>query len=216
MAASYARVKLDVKKVLIVDWDVHHGNGTQSIFLEDPNVLYFSVHRYERNFFPFSSNGGPSVVGSKEGVGFNVNVAWTSKYMGDDEYQAVWDHILMPIAKLFQPDLVLVSAGFDCARGDVGECLVTPEGFSQLTRKLMTLAKGKVVCALEGGYVVSVLSRCVEAVLSAMVDKEGFLAYKNQTQVSHRLDDSLKYIDQSAAQSIRSTIFHQNKFWKLW
>mmetsp|Transcript_12588 Transcript_12588/g.27814 ORF Transcript_12588/g.27814 Transcript_12588/m.27814 type:complete len:137 (+) Transcript_12588:1287-1697(+) len=136
--------------------------------------------------------------------------------MGNDEYQVVWDHILMPIANSFKPDLVLVSAGFDCAEGDVGECLVTPDCFSQLTRKLMTLANGRVVCALEGGYVRSVLSKCVEAVIATLVDRKGFSSYEQQTQVSFGLEDSLKGIEQSAAKSIRSTILHHSKFWKFY
>jgi acetoin utilization deacetylase AcuC-like enzyme len=124
VAAAYAREKLGVKPVLIVDWDVHHGNGTQSIFLNDPDVLYFSVHRWHRGcFFPFLQNGGPTNVGIDEGKGFNVNVGWTRKGMGDAEYLAVWEKLLMPMATEFQPELVLVSAGFDAAIGDMGKCL---------------------------------------------------------------------------------------------
>jgi len=129
IAASYAREKLGVDKVLIVDWDVHHGNGTQAIFLNDPNVLYFSVHRWHGgNFFPFLQKSGPSNVGLGDGEGYNVNVGWTRKGMGDEEYLAVWEKILMPIAREFQPDLVLVSAGFDAALGDMGTWLVAAAG----------------------------------------------------------------------------------------
>lgn len=121
VAASYARERLGLDKILIVDWDVHHGNGTQAIFSNDPNVLYFSVHRWHGgNFFPFQQNSGPTNVGIGDGKGFNVNVGWSRKGMGNDEYMAVWEKVLMPIARDFEPDLVLVSAGFDAALGDMG------------------------------------------------------------------------------------------------
>lgn len=124
VAAAYAREKLGLEKVLIVDWDVHHGQGTQAIFLKDPHVLYFSAHRWHGgNFFPFLQKSGPTNVGVDEGEGFNVNVGWSRKGMGDDEYLAVWEMLLLPIAREFQPNLVLVSAGFDAARGDMGKCL---------------------------------------------------------------------------------------------
>lgn len=138
VAASYAREKLGLERVLIVDWDVHHGNGTQSIFLNDPNVLYFSVHRWHGgNFFPFLQNGGPTTVGIDDGEGFNVNVGWSRKGMGDDEYLAVWEKLLMPMAHEFQPDLVLVSAGFDAALGDMGRLLACVL-FSRFTTKHCT------------------------------------------------------------------------------
>lgn len=103
-----------MNKVLIVDWDVHHGQGTQRIFLEDPSVLYFSVHRYDNGqFFPGGKDASPCTVGKGEGEGFTVNVGWNQGGMGDAEYMEVWRRVLKPIAMAYQPDLVLVSAGFD-------------------------------------------------------------------------------------------------------
>jgi histone deacetylase 6 len=131
VATAYAREKLGIKRVLICDWDVHHGNGTQSIFLNEPDVLYFSVHRWHGgNFFPFLQNGGPTNVGVDKGEGFNVNVGWSRKGMGDAEYLAVWEKLLMPMARKFQPELVLVSAGFDAAVGDMGKCLNRDASFA--------------------------------------------------------------------------------------
>ena len=84
VSAAYARAKLGVEKILIVDWDVHHGNGTQRCFYNDPNVLYFSVHRYHGgNFFPFLQQGGPASGGNGTGKGFNMNVGWNDKQMGE-------------------------------------------------------------------------------------------------------------------------------------
>lgn len=214
VAAAYAREKMGVRKVLIVDWDVHHGNGTQNIFINDPDVLYFSVHR--ENFFPFLPNSGASNVGLNKGAGYNVNVGWSRKGMGDDEYLAVWETILMPIAREYQPDLVMVSAGFDAALGDMGDCHVTPECFGRLTRSLMTLADGKVVCALEGGYVRSVLGKCVESVISNLLDRKSCeISEKEakQDQSDRDGDDILSSIDATAAKNIRSTMAAHQPFW---
>jgi histone deacetylase 6 len=217
IAASYAREKLGLAKVLIVDWDVHHGNGTQAIFLNDPNVLYFSVHRWHGgNYYPFLQNSGPNNVGLGDGQGFNVNVGWSRKGMGNDEYIAVWEKVLMPIAREFQPDLVLVSAGFDAALGDMGECNVTPECFGRLTRSLMTLANGKVVCALEGGYVRSVLAKCVESVVTNLLDCTSPQVSETETKEDVAARDGvdvLDTIDNSAAKSILATIAAHESYW---
>mmetsp|Transcript_4091 Transcript_4091/g.11248 ORF Transcript_4091/g.11248 Transcript_4091/m.11248 type:complete len:608 (-) Transcript_4091:407-2230(-) len=217
VAAAYARAKLGMNRVLIVDWDVHHGNGTQSIFLDDPNVLYFSAHRYHGgNFFPFLEDGGPNTVGRGDGAGFNINVGWNKKGMGDDEYVAVWEKVLMPVAEEFRPDLVLVSAGFDAAEGDLGECNITPACFARLTRRLMTLAAGRVVCALEGGYVRSVLSRCVESVVGALLDKNSVKKSAEEVEKTRKIvagGDILDFVDDSAAKSIRKTITAHKQFW---
>lgn len=207
VAASYAREKLGVKRILIVDWDVHHGNGTQSIFLHDPNVMYFSIHRWHGgNFFPFLKNGGPTTVGVGDGAGYNVNVGWSHKGMGDDEYEAVWHTVLMPMAREYQPDLVLVSAGFDAAHGDMGECHVTPECFGMLTRSLKTL--GKVVCTLEGGYIRSVLGDCVKEVVMALLECDAdSLGEEDQD------DNILEEIDLTAAKNIRATIAAHRPYW---
>jgi histone deacetylase 6 len=152
-------------QVLIVDWDVHHGNGTQNMFLKDPRVLYFSAHRYDSGTFYPGPCGSPSIVGEGAGAGKNVNVGWNHGPMGDADYLAAWRHILMPIATEFNPQLVLVSAGFDAAEGDpLGGQKITPTGYAHLTRALQELAGGRVVVVLEGGYkCVSCLCACSRA-----------------------------------------------------
>lgn len=161
--------------MLVVDWDIHHGNGTQKAFLADPSVLYLSVHRYDHGRF-FPGTGNPAVVGTGPGEGYTVNVAWNGGGMGDREYRAVWRRLLLPVARAFAPELILVSAGFDGADGDeMGGCRVTPEGFGALTRALVegvSSARGRVVLALEGGYKLSVLSRCVEACVEALLGSD--------------------------------------------
>jgi histone deacetylase 6 len=219
VATAYARSKLNVKKILIVDWDVHHGNGTQAIFLNDPNVLYFSVHRWHGgNYFPFLPNAGPATVGTGKGEGFTVNVGWTRKNMGNDEYYAVWERLLMPMAHEFDPELVLISAGFDAADGDLGECRVTPEGFGGLTRALTTLANGRVVGALEGGYVRSVLGPCVSAVISSLLDRRSPEQYRTQAAYEQKERagvDLEQRIDPVAAQNIRATVAAHQPYWKF-
>ena len=216
VAAAYAREKLGMKKVLIVDWDVHHGNGTQSIFLNDPNVLCFSVHRWHGgNFYPFLQNSGPTNVGIGDAAGYNVNVGWSKKHMGDDEYDAVWERVLMPMAREFEPDLVLVSAGFDAADGDMGECNVTPECFGYLTRALMTLANGRVVCTLEGGYVRSVLGKCVVQVVQNLLDPNSVARCKAAEAAAQAPDaiDIMEEIDATAKRNILSTIAAHRPYW---
>lgn len=192
--AAAAAKDLGMKKILIVDWDVHHGNGTQRVFEEDPSVLYFSVHRYENaEFFPYSKNAAPDKVGRNAGEGFNVNVAWNCKFkdhlvgMGDDEYLAVWHHLLLPIIADFSPDLVLISAGFDAAKGDeVGRCSVTPAGFAQLTR-MVQKACPKVILVLEGGYQPAVVAECFCSCARALLGDDIFMRTEVQPKKEARL-----------------------------
>jgi len=150
IAAKYAQSQFGVKKVLILDWDVHHGNGTQHIFEQDPDVLYFSVHK-GGNFYP--GTGRVTEVGIGNGIGKTVNVPFLFSNMHDGDYYRCFKHIFVPIAKEFEPELVIVSAGFDCAAGDqLGPMKVSTKGFEMMLSMLLPLANGKVVCALEGGY----------------------------------------------------------------
>lgn len=154
-----------VARILIVDWDLHHGNGTQHAFREDPTVLYFSTHQYP--FYP--GTGGLAEIGGGEGRGYTVNVPWPSG-MGDAEYIAAFDRVLLPIAKAFEPELVLVSAGFDAAAGDpLGEMRVSPRGYAAMTRRLLDLAGGRVVLALEGGYNLDAIARSAAASLRELL-----------------------------------------------
>uniref|UniRef100_I3IX83 Histone deacetylase n=2 Tax=Oreochromis TaxID=8139 RepID=I3IX83_ORENI len=177
IAAKLLQQRLNVNKILIVDWDVHHGNGTQQAFYDDPNVLYISVHRYDDgNFFPGS--GAPDEVGSGPGVGFNVNVAFTGGLdppMGDAEYLAAFRSVVMPIANEFAPDIVLVSSGFDAVEGHpppLGGYTLTSKCFGYLTRQLMTLAGGRVVLALEGGHDLTAICDASEACVAALLSQE--------------------------------------------
>lgn len=180
VAAKLAVTEWGLDRVLIVDWDVHHGNGTQRMFLDDPSIMYFSIHRYDQgSFYPHSADAGPSVVGKDAGAGYNINIAWdtytpgasSKKWkMGDAEYLAAWNSVLMPIAREFDPDLVIISAGFDAARGDpLGGMDVTPAGYAHMTHMLSSLADGRVVMVLEGGYNLTSISESFAAATSVLL-----------------------------------------------
>lgn len=142
------------RKILILDWDVHHGNGVQQAFYDDPNVLYISLHVHQGGrFYPSGDYGDHLHCGEGRGLGKNVNIPWKMAGMTDGDYLYAFQQIVMPIAQDFQPDLVIVSAGFDAAEGDMlGKCHVSPAGYAHMTHALMSLADGKVAVCLEGGY----------------------------------------------------------------
>ncbi|KAJ4127253.1 Histone deacetylase hda1 [Fusarium equiseti] len=165
------------RKVLILDWDVHHGNGVQNIFYNDPNVLYVSLHVYQNGvFYPgkppnsMTPDGGIEHCGSEAGLGKNINIGWHDQGMGDGEYMAAFQKIIMPIAKEFNPDLVVISAGFDAADGDeLGGCFVSPACYAHMTHMLMSLADGKVAVCLEGGYNLKAISVSAVAVAKTLM-----------------------------------------------
>ena len=163
VAARYIQRKHKLARVLIVDWDVHHGNGTQAAFYDDPSVFYFSLH--QSPFYP--GTGSADERGSGKGVGFTLNVPFPAG-CGDAEYRKAFEEKLKPVAAVFQPDFVLISAGFDAAQGDLlGGMKITPEGYAALTRIVKAIAgqyaKGRLVSVLEGGYNLEALAASVEA-----------------------------------------------------
>ncbi|XP_032775270.1 polyamine deacetylase HDAC10 isoform X2 [Rattus rattus] len=163
IAARHAKQKYGLQRILIVDWDVHHGQGIQYIFEDDPSVLYFSWHRYEHgNFWPFLPESDADTVGRGRGQGFTVNLPWNQVGMGNADYLAAFLHVLLPLAFEFDPELVLVSAGFDSAIGDPeGQMQATPECFAHLTQLLQVLAGGRICAVLEGGYHLESLAQSV-------------------------------------------------------
>ena len=168
IGARYAQESHGLKKILIVDWDLHHGNGTQHSFEEDPTILYFSTHQYP--YYPGS--GAYKETGRGSGKGFTVNVPFPPGH-GNGEYTGVFERILKPVALAFAPDLILVSAGFDIYEDDpLGGMRVTPAGFAGLTRSVMDIADeccgGRVVITLEGGYDLTGLRNSIKAVLKEL------------------------------------------------
>ncbi|XP_059027287.1 histone deacetylase 9 isoform X9 [Mustela lutreola] len=210
ITAKYLRDQLNISKILIVDLDVHHGNGTQQAFYADPSILYISLHRYdEGNFFPGS--GAPNEVGTGLGEGYNINIAWTGGLdppMGDVEYLEAFRTVVTPVAKEFDPDMVLVSAGFDALEGHappLGGYKVTAKCFGHLTKQLMTLADGHVVLALEGGHDLTAICDASEACVNALLGNE----------LEPLAEDILHQTpNMNAVVSLQKIIEIQSKYWK--
>ncbi len=170
IGTKYVQQKYGLSKVLVVDWDVHHGNGTQAAFYEDPSVLYFSVHQYP--FYP--GTGNEAEKGRGKGQGYTINVP-LSAGAGDSEFIDAFEHRLRPAAISFAPDFVFVSAGFDAHRNDtLGGMRVTTEGFGKLSAIVKAIAeqccKGRLVSVLEGGYGLDGLAASVEAHVRVLMD----------------------------------------------
>ncbi len=163
LAAEHARVALGCARVLVVDWDVHHGNGTQHLFERRGDVLVFNTHQHPH----YPGTGAAHEVGRDGGRGFTVNVPLPAG-VGDAEYAAAFSQILVPIAEAFAPSLILVSAGFDAHRDDpLGEMEVSADGFARLCGVVCDLADrlcgGRVALFLEGGYDLAGLAESVHA-----------------------------------------------------
>jgi acetoin utilization deacetylase AcuC-like enzyme len=155
VAARHAQAELGLERVAIVDWDVHHGNGTEEIFRDDPSVFFVSLHQWP--FYP--GTGGPDDQGDT-----TLNVP-LSAGCGDDDYQRAFDHIVEPAVRAFEPELVIVSAGFDAHTEDpLASMNVTEDGFRELARRSAPLAP-RCAAVLEGGYNLSTLPRLVAAAL---------------------------------------------------
>ena len=156
IAAKWAKKEGKAQKILIVDLDVHHGQSTQYNFYDDPNVLYFSIHRYEHGlFFPHLRESNFDYIGGTEdqpSCGKNFNIPLNKFGLGDEDYLSIFHQILMPVTHEFRPDLILVSAGYDSAIGcPEGQMKVTPAAYGHLIHTLMSFAEGRVGVFLEGG-----------------------------------------------------------------
>jgi acetoin utilization deacetylase AcuC-like enzyme len=171
VAAEYAKRKYHLDRILIADFDVHHGNGTQEIFYADPKVLYFSTHQYP--WYP--GTGSISEDGTGKGKGFTVNVPLPA-YCGDKEHLHVYQEILVPVAKRFRPQLMLVSAGYDPHWADQLSLMrLSVSGFAGIVSIIKGLAdelcQGKLLLSLEGGYHLQALSHSIKATFEVLLGK---------------------------------------------
>jgi len=174
VAAKHLQQSSNVSRILIVDFDVHHGNGTQETFYRDPGVLYFSTHQYP--FYP--GTGAIEEAGEGEGKGTTINVPLPA-WCGDDEYYRVFQEILVPAAQRFQPQIILVSAGYDAHWADsISLMQLTVAGYTRLVLILQQLATelchGRLVFTLEGGYNVEALAHSVRATLAVLLGDSEF------------------------------------------
>eukprot|EP00826_Nyctotherus_ovalis_P053648 TRINITY_DN6997_c0_g1_i1.p1 TRINITY_DN6997_c0_g1~~TRINITY_DN6997_c0_g1_i1.p1 ORF type:complete len:315 (-),score=79.12 TRINITY_DN6997_c0_g1_i1:127-1071(-) len=183
IAARYAQSKYAVKQVAIIDWDVHHGNGTQDIVNEDGSILFVSLHRHDKGlFFPSTllyhilESGAAEEVGVGEGEGLKVNIPWdvpegpaAEGKIIDMDYVQAFKEIVIPVVKEFAPELIIVSAGFDAMRGDpLGKISLSPWIFHWMTRSLMEI-NPRVMVTLEGGYNLKMLTKGVDSCVSALL-----------------------------------------------
>jgi len=202
IGAVHAMKRHGLKKILIVDWDLHHGDGTQKIFYSDRRVLYFSTHQYP--FYP--GTGGLREIGEGDAVGYTVNVPLQHGAV-NGTFVSVFRRILEPIALAFEPDLILVSAGFDIYYQDpLGGMRVTPDGFAAMARELLNIAdyccSGRVVAALEGGYHAMGLTRSVKATLEEMFDETHWTQKKIEA-MEQEADEDNKTVIQSVIAGMR-------------
>ena len=179
ITANYL-VEKHKKKIAIIDWDVHHGDGTQKIFYNKKNPLFISVHRHDAGkFYPFVT-GFTKEHGEEEGNGFNLNIPLDTKIsitngnsaIGDAEYILMFDKIIIPVLNEYDPDIILISCGFDAGENDFSGCLkCTPITYAYMTKRLMMMNK-KLIFALEGGYTLDTIQRCSEAIFRTLLGEE--------------------------------------------
>jgi acetoin utilization deacetylase AcuC-like enzyme len=169
IAARYAQKRYGLQRVLIVDWDVHHGNGTQHSFEGDPSVMFFSTHQYPH----YPGTGRNTERGTGAGEGFTINVPMETGG-GDEEYRAIFHGRLVPAADAFKPEFVIISAGFDAHKDDpLASMGLTEAGYADLTSIVAGIAKrhagGRILSSLEGGYNLTALAASVDSHLKALL-----------------------------------------------
>ncbi|MBI5199869.1 MAG: histone deacetylase [Nitrospirae bacterium] len=196
IGARYAMARYCLERIAIIDWDLHHGNGTQNAFYADPGVLYFSIHQYPH----YPGTGAFSEIGTGKGEGFNINIPLSSGH-GDADYCLIFDEIISPVCREFQPQLIMVSAGFDIYFMDpLGGMQVTEKGFGAITSKIISIADdlcaGNLICVLEGGYNLEGLAQGTIEVLNKMVTGEKKIEI-SERGISSDLPEIIKKVKQS-------------------
>lgn len=195
VAARHAIASGSARRVFILDWDIHHGNGIQDILYGDEDIFYLSLHRanFGRSkenlaswFYP--GTGRPEQCGRGAGVGRNLNIAFPTGGMGNTEYAAAFTELVLPVLSEFDPDLIIVACGLDAAKGDLlGDCGLSPDMYYILTRSLLDTSGSDIpiVVALEGGYHLDVISSCMEATALALLDEPYTKVPPRELKLSH-------------------------------
>ena len=171
IAAEHLRQVHGIERVAIVDFDVHHGNGTQHIFEDRGDVLFISIHEDPRHLYP--GTGFAQETGRGDGVGCTINLPMPPR-AGDSDYQQAFDQSVLPALDVFKPQVLLVSTGYDAAAADpLADIRVTTAGFRWMTQQLFAVAReqaqGSMICLLEGGYDLTALADGVEATIGALL-----------------------------------------------
>lgn len=212
VAAHYALQRCALKRVMIVDWDLHHGNGTQNSFYNTDKVLYLSTHQYP--YYPGS--GSLHETGKGKGEGYTVNIPLPG-YQGDRDYATIFNDIITPIGRQYQPDLILISCGFDISHGDpLGTMEVTSKGFAYMTRSMLKLAEevcaGKLLVTLEGGYNLNGMRDGAMAVLSELCGHPLDSGYATNLDKKSANDYAMKKSIHPAIEQARDVA---KRYWKL-
>lgn len=208
VAAAHARAR-GAERVLILDWDVHHGNGTQEMFYEDPSVLYASIHQWP--YYPGTGDVGE--VGGRDGEGHTVNIPLSSG-AGPAAYLDAFDRVLLPICDLYRPDLVLVSAGFDAHRDDpLAEMSLDAPTFGTFTRRLLSAAPSDAPMGLflEGGYDLGALRASVREVALAASGAESEVAER----ADRRAEEPHLPLSDRHRDEIAHVVRAQRPYWRL-
>jgi len=215
VAAELAKRKFGLSRIAIVDWDVHWGNATQRMFYDDPTVFYISIHRYDDGFFyPGDEEADETHIGKGKGVGYNMNLPLFGG-MGDKQYMAIWDHLVVPILGQYKPQLIIISAGFDSAKGDpLGGMKVTPPGYAYFTEQLKKIQPKIVVC-LEGGYNCDYIPLCYHAAAQALLEKEPLHPFREDyLKKSPSMRDDFDYNDSQTIRRMKDLRKSMSKCWE--
>ncbi len=212
IAARHAMVRHGLERIMIIDWDLHHGNGTQNVFYETDKVLYLSSHQYPH----YPGTGSLAEVGRGAGEGYTVNIPMGGG-QGDLEYATLFKEIVEPIGLEYKPQLVLLSAGFDIFHGDpLGSMRVTHEGFGYMTRVLTRLAEkvcdGRLLVTLEGGYNLTGMRDGSFAVLSELASTQ--LPTGFNSNLSEQSADSFES-NRSEDRAIESAKQMAQRYWSI-
>ena len=237
IAVKYILNKNPKMKIAILDWDVHHGDGTQAIFYKDDNPLFISIHRHDNGkFYPYKT-GFVKEKGEEntKGLGFNINIPLDTKCViskgasciGDAEYIKLFEKIIMPCLKEYNPDIIFISCGYDAGENDFSGCLrCTPFAYAFMTERLLSLNKN-LIFALEGGYTLDTIRRCSETTIRTLLGEEipwkgsmieNYLEFNNDNIFD--LDflinnyDKIFRIVPYVAEHINTIIDEHKKFWK--
>jgi acetoin utilization deacetylase AcuC-like enzyme len=215
-------------KVAVVDWDVHHGDGTQELFYSENNPLQISLHRHDNGLFYPNISGKPSELGDKDGLGYNLNIAWntnplsmshTKASIGDDEYFYAFEKIVIPVLREYRPDVILVSCGFDAAENDpLGQMALSPIGYAYMTNQLKNIAN--CLIALEGGYNLDSLARCSETIIRTLLGEDcgfkGLLLQKEINELNLKLLDLNESLFRPSNYAIDQINDYKNIFSNYW